>query len=269
MSFPKFAQTITAIAFGVVYCCVVSTFSFGQNASTDLLQNSGLAPIEDIAPLSGVPRSEPFARVVDDAAPITIESVMAGYPSAPKAFALSMILPGLGHRYVEGGKWSGWASTFAVADAGLWMSLLGSNWKRGQLIESYTTLAALNANADIEGKDRSFFLNLASYRSSQNFLDTALRNRAWNQVDYVTDPSYQWIWNSEDNFVKYRDLREDAESLRRRRVVIVASLVANRIISGVMAAWKATRIKTAGMSLQLTTPPRNSSLPVAKLKLRF
>ncbi len=251
MSFSKAVPKLFAHALGVVCCFVIAISAHGQRTDPSI-QSSYFRG----ADTGGVESASQ-------------ETALNGLPSPPKAFALSMIFPGLGHRYVEGGNWSGWASTFAIADAGLWLSLFGSNWRRDQLIESYTSLAALSANADVEGKGRSFFLNLATYRSSQNYLDTALRNRAWNQIDYVTDPAYQWVWNSEDDFVKYRNLRDDSESLRRRRVVIIASLVANRILSGVMAAWKATRIRTKTMSLQLSPPPRNSTLPIAKLRLRF
>lgn len=46
--------------------------------------------------------------------------------SAKKAFALSLLLPGLGHRYVHDGSWRGAASLFAAADVGLWVSLIGT-----------------------------------------------------------------------------------------------------------------------------------------------
>lgn len=189
--------------------------------------------------------------------------------SPPKAFGLSLILPGLGQRYVNGGRWSGWATTFALADAGLWVALFGSEWHRDQLIGSYTALAAASASADVEGKDRSYFLNLATYRSSQEFLDVVLRNRAWDQIGYVDSPSFQWDWSNEQDFVRYRALREDAETLRRRRGVIIASLVANRLISGIMAAWKAARFKSQNMTISLGPPPRYSSLPRLRLKVRL
>jgi len=189
--------------------------------------------------------------------------------SPPKAFGLSLILPGLGQRYVNGGQWRGWATTFALADAGLWVALFGSEWHSDQLIESYTTLAATSASADVHGKDRSYFLNLATYRSSQEFLDVVLRNRAWDQIGYVDSPSFQWDWSNEQDFFRYRELRDDAETLRRRRSVIIASLVANRLISGIMAAWKATRINTQNMTISLGPPPPYSSLPRLRLKARL
>ena len=197
-----------------------------------------------------------------------------GYPTATtvsptKAFGLSLILPGLGQRYVSGGNWGGWGTTFAITDASLWIALFGSEWHQDHLVESYTSLAAGSAGADVVSKDRTFFLNLATYKSSDEFLETVLRNRAWDQIDYVDSPSFQWNWSSDADFVQFRSLREDAESLRRRRGILIASLVANRIISGIMAAWRATRIKTESLTIQLGPPPRFASLPKAKIRIRF
>lgn len=189
--------------------------------------------------------------------------------SATTAFGLSMILPGLGQRYVNGGSFGGWGTTFALADAGLWVSLLGSEWHRDHLIDSYTSLAAAGASADVSGKDRTFFLNLATYQSSDDFLETVLRNRAWDQISYVDSPSFQWNWENEEDFFRYRALREDSESLRRRRGIIVASLVANRIISGIMAAWRASRLNRETLSIQFIPPPRGVAAPAARLTVQF
>lgn len=189
--------------------------------------------------------------------------------SASKAFGLSLILPGLGQRYVNSGSWGGWGTAFAITDASLWIALFGGEWHRDQLVESYTSLAVGGASADVDGKDRTFFLNLATYRSSDAYLETVLRNRAWDQIDYVDSPSFQWNWSSDSDFLRFRGLREDAESLRRRRGIIIASLVANRIISGIMAAWRASRFRTESMTIQLGAPPKFSSLPKAQLKIRF
>ncbi|GMQ81335.1 MAG: hypothetical protein BMS9Abin05_0766 [Rhodothermia bacterium] len=189
--------------------------------------------------------------------------------SATKALGLSLILPGLGQRYVNGGDWGGWGTTFAITDASLWIALFGGEWHQDQLVESYTSLAAGSAGADVVGKDRTFFLNLATYKSSDEFLETVLRNRAWDQIDYVNSPSFQWNWTSDTDFVRFRGLREDAESLRRRRGILIASLIANRIVSGIMAAWRASRIKAESLTIQLGPPPQFASLPNTKIKIRF
>lgn len=187
--------------------------------------------------------------------------------SAGKAFGLSVLIPGLGHRYVNQNQWTGWAKTYTAADAALWLSLFGGEWRRDHLIQSYTTLARGSANTVVDGKDRTFFLNLASFESSDEYRETMLRNRAWDQIDYVDDPAFQWEWESENEFNRYRDLRDDAETLRRRRSILIASLVANRLISGAIAARSAGRSRRAQVSASLAPPV--DDVPVLSLSVRF
>lgn len=187
--------------------------------------------------------------------------------SAGKAFGLSLLLPGLGHRYVNQGQWSGWARTYAAADMGLWLGLIGGEWHRDQLEQSYRTLASSSAGADLSGKDRTFYLNLASFESSDEYRDTMLRNRSWDRVDYVNDPAYQWSWETEADYNRFRTLRDDAESLKRRRSILIASLVANRLISGAIAARSAGRSRRAQLSAALGAPVDGA--PSVHLGLRF
>ncbi len=189
--------------------------------------------------------------------------------SSGKAFALSLILPGLGHRYVHDGDWDGWASVFALADAGIWTSLVGSEWRRNHMVDSYTTLAAMSAGADVEGKNRDFFLNLAAYQSSDDYLRTQLRNRNWTNLDYVADPSFQWTWESEEDFQRFRELREDSESLRRRRSFLITTLVANRLISGFAALRGARRAGPPTASFSLSVPPLGADAPIVNLRWRW
>lgn len=207
------------------------------------------------------------------------EMLAAQAPAAPpaeaslkKAFGLSLVVPGAGHRYVKG-DWDGAASLFALADAGLWLGLVGTEWRRGQVVESYETLAASRADAQIEGKDRAFFLNLATYRSSEAYLDTQLRNRNWGAIDYVADPAFQWAWASEDDFRRFQALREDGEALSRRRPFIAAALVGNRLLAAltaVRAARRTTPEAEAGpLSVRFLAPPRSASLPGLRLRWRL
>ncbi len=187
--------------------------------------------------------------------------------SGKKAFLLSMILPGLGHRYVRQGHWNGWGAAFSLADASLWVALFGGEWHQNHLIDSYTNLAVSGAGADVSGKNRTFFLNLASFRSSDEFLETVLRNRAWDQIGYVSDPSFQWNWKSEDDFERFRSLRSDAESVGRRSSVLIAALVVNRLVSGLLSSRNAGRMSR--LRVALGPPEIESNIPSAALALTF
>ena len=200
-------------------------------------------------------------------APSLPESFPLASASAKKALALSFLLPGLGHKYANQGHWNGWAVTYAAADVALWLSLFGSEWHRNSLVNSYTTLATGSAHANVEGKNRTFFLNLAAFESSEVFRETMLRNRQWDQIDYVADPSFQWEWESEASFNEFRELRNDAESLRRRRTIIIASLIVNRLLSGATSARKVSR--TGRLSLAASLAPPIDTLPVFSLRVGF
>ena len=187
-----------------------------------------------------------------------------------KAAALSLVLPGLGQRYANGGRWSRSATLFAAADVAMWLGLIQAVSTRSSRIDAYRTLAVSGADADIEGKDRRFFLNLATYRSSDDYLEIQLRNRAWDQLDYVSDPSFQWAWTEESDFLAFRDLRDDADSLGRRRSVLVATLIANRVVSALVAMRTASRSNRApSAELSLVPPPRTSAWPAVRLSVEF
>lgn len=190
-------------------------------------------------------------------------------PSRGKAFLLSLALPGLGHRYVHDGSWDGGATLFTAADAGIWLGLIGSVLRQDHLADSYQTLASLRADADVSGKDRTYFLTIGSYRSSDEFIEAQLRARAWGQLDYVASEAYRWEWESEDDFLRYRALREDAESLRRRTPVFAALLVGNRLLSGLLAIRAAGRQAEQDVSVSLSPSVVEPDRIALNLRARF
>ena len=191
--------------------------------------------------------------------------------SPGKAAALSLLLPGLGHRYAHNGSWRGAASWFALADVSMWLGLFGADWRHGQAVESYRTLATTRANAQLEGKNRRFFLNLGLFRSSDEFLEVHLRNRAWDQVNYVSDPAFQWQWASEEDLQEYRELRDDADGWSRSRTLFISTLVANRLLAALTALRAARKANDAApdVSLSLSPPPPDTNAPVLHLSVRW
>ena len=188
--------------------------------------------------------------------------------SAKKAFGMSLLFPGWGHYYAQNKSWRGRATVHAGAEIGLWLGLISSQWRKNHFIQSYETLAATRGNANIEGKDRAFYLNLATYQSSDDYLAFQLRNRAWDRIDYVDDPAFHWSWESSDDFQEFRDLREDAESLRRRRSIFIALLVANRLLAG-LSSISAANKTNANLQLSFSQPPPNERVPVLHASIRF
>lgn len=153
-----------------------------------------------------------------------------------------------------------------MADAALWTSLFGVTWRRSSLVDSYEALAVSAAGADLTGKDRAFILRLASYRSSDEYFETALRLRAWEELEAMEDETYRWSWTSDEDYLRFRDLRNDAESLGRRRTLLVASLVANRLLSGILSARRAGRPSDLSVAFR---PAPSGTVPTLDLALRF
>ena len=173
--------------------------------------------------------------------------------------------------YVHNGSWRGSASFFVLAEASFWLGLLGADWQQGQTVESYRTLATSRADALLDGKDRRFFLNLGVYMSSDEFREQQLRNRFWDQVNYVSDPAFQWQWASEEDLQDYRRLRNNADAWGRRRTLFISTLVANRLLAALTALRAARRTNNAApdLSFSLTPPLRNAEWPAVNLVVSF
>ncbi len=206
-------------------------------------------------------------------APVRAQEVeMENKRTSPrKAAVLSLLLPGLGHRYVNNGSWRGAASFFALAEAGFWLGMIGADWQQGQTIESYRTLAASRAGADLAGKDRRFLVNLGLYQSSDAFREDHLRRRLWDQVNYVSAPAFQWQWNTEEDLRTYRSLREEADTWARRRTLLIATLAANRVLAAVTSVLAARRRNNAApvVTLSMTPPAPREEWPRLNVVVGF
>lgn len=196
-------------------------------------------------------------------------------PTAPteeksglKAFALNLLLPGLGQRYLNDGDWSGWATVFTGADVSLALGLAGTIWHRQQQIAAYRTLAAGSAGARIEGKNRAFFLQMTAYRSQEAYVKELLRTRRWDQVDVASDAARSWSWSSEDAWERYKSARSKADALSRRRSVLITALVANRLLSGVLALLQARGDGNAPQTAVTVRPGPNGQLS-PRLTMQF
>lgn len=188
--------------------------------------------------------------------------------SGGAAFGLSLLLPGLGHRYASGG-WSTMATVHGLADAALWVGLIDSNMQIGRAQDSFETLAATSAGIGGGSRSRGFYLNLASYRSSDEYVDQLLRDRAWDQLETAQLPENQWEWASDEDFQNFRSLREDAESLRRRRPIFAAMLAGNRLLAGIGAIRASRKFNRTQAEVSLGPPPAGSDVPTVNMSFRF
>ena len=178
-----------------------------------------------------VPQIDAQGQMVDESGPEL---------SGKKAFALSLLLPGLGQRYANGGNWNASGTLFALIDAGSWTTLAGANWRERHYTESFENLAMAHAGAQVSGQSRALLLNVGQYNSSAEYVEFLLRARAWDRLEAAEAPDQQWEWDDEANRLKYRELRADADKMQRRTTWMAAILVGNRFISA-LSALRAVR----------------------------
>jgi len=172
-----------------------------------------------------------------------------------RAVVYSIVLPGLGHKYVDDGNWNHRASLYMIADAILIAGLASSEWQRRHLVNSYHTWAASHAGISTLGKDRRFYVMIGNYLSSEEYRDTQLRNRRIDLVSTVSDPEFYWSWDRIEDLQRYRDLRSSSESWSQRRGTLIAALIANRVISGFSALLSARRKQQQIIQIAFTPNP--------------
>jgi hypothetical protein len=187
------------------------------------------------------------------------------------AFLRSVVLPGWGHQYVNSGSWKGKATVYAATDAGLWIGLASTIMRKNRLTQSYQTLAATKAGAQIEGKDRAFFLSLAGFATSADRVQQLQWNRNWTGAEEAAKAENAWSWKTTADQELYAQTRNRAESMRRQKPMLIGLLVTNRVISGVTSVLDERRKNKKGnrTALSLDMPLGQTNVPSFNLSVRF
>ncbi|MCL5019898.1 MAG: hypothetical protein M1426_05485 [Patescibacteria group bacterium] len=164
-------------------------------------------------------------------------SVFRGDPK--KAFLLSLVLPGLGQKYVKSRKG---VRFFGVVEAGLWTTMIGHKLSARWAIKNYKSFAADHALAVVEGKNSKYFVDIG------NFLDIYRYNHK-KQVErntellYPETSAYFWQWDSNDNRKRFRKMRIDADATKNRAIYFGAGIFINHMISAIHATLVAKQGK--------------------------
>jgi len=152
--------------------------------------------------------------------------------SGKRAFFYSLLVPGLGQRYAGS---PGSARYFVAAEALLFGCAAGhevySNW----LEEDYRTFAAVHAGLNPEGKDKRYYVEIARYNSIYIYNEKMRVSREFAMVIPET-PGNIWVWDSDENRLKYHFRRMDADRIHNRTIYFYTGIVLNHIISGIHAA---------------------------------
>ena len=148
------------------------------------------------------------------------------------AVGLSLILPGMGEWYSGNPET---AKYFVAADGALWLTYSGFVLQSGWIRQDARLFARERAGADFSGKDDKFDVDVGNYLSTSAYNEAKLRTREFSQV--YDNAQYSWIWQSEADRIRFRELRIRSQEMSRASEFVVGALVINRIISA-FSAWR-------------------------------
>lgn len=146
------------------------------------------------------------------------------------AILYSLLLPGMGELYADGYD-SG--VYFTVADVAIWGTLIGLNIYGNWQADNYKSFALSNAGIDEQGKNSTFYADISSYNSVEEFNNEKLLNRNFDEL-YNTDTHY-WEWSSSDKRKEYREMWSSSEQAFTNVRFAAGALLLNRIISMINA----------------------------------
>jgi len=161
-----------------------------------------------------------------------------GRKSVYTAAALSALVPGGGQYYLGNRRT---ARYFFAAEAITWIGYAAlrtyGNWRR----DDYIRFAAVNANAQLDGKSDDF-IDLVGFYSDIRDYNTL--GRAFDpEREYLPDtPENHWEWQSYDDQREFRDLKNRSREAYRRSDFMIGLAIIDRIISVVDAVRSAGRI---------------------------
>jgi hypothetical protein len=150
--------------------------------------------------------------------------------SAGGAFLRSVVLPGWGHRYVQG-DWDR-ARIHLGADLAFLSATLGYNQQANTTKNTMYTTARQLAGVDVEGRNKAFQLAVSQYISLAEYNKTMEQTRNWDRF-YEVNQENNWLWSSEEDRVRYNKLRGKSDDSRRQAGIFIGLMVINRAVSGV------------------------------------
>ena len=194
-------------------------------------------------------------------------------PDPRGAFLKSLVLPGWGHLSVgESHKNRGLAHL--GAEAVLIGSFFGLTIRGNRLDGDINTLSRLSAGVDISGRERAFKLAVGDFNSLADYNDYQLRTRNWDRL--LEDiPENRWEWQTADDRLRYRGLRQDRDQIRNQLPALAGLMVVNRVISAISAYNRSRKELDTRRTAQLMILPvrniHNESVcgALAKVQISF
>jgi len=181
------------------------------------------------------------ALVVQVAAQVTVEDEIVtsevsffdvnvdNQPSLVAAMGLSLVLPGMGHYYVDKPK-----SAFIYLSADL-ASLFGAIVFYGLADNREKSARSFAVNAAGIGRAHTgaaYWRQVGAYMDAAEYNESIMLSRKDADLLYQ-DPENWWHWADKDQQDQYNNLRQKARDFRVASSFFVGALVVNRILSTV------------------------------------
>ena len=189
-----------------------------------------------------------------------------------KAFMYSLLVPGLGQKYVDN---VGNARYFIAAEVILVGLTVGHEKYSDWLEEDYRAFAASHAGVDHAGKEKDYFVIIARYNSIYQFNKKMRIDRDFESVLPETTENI-WYWDSDENRNAFLERRIDADRIHNRTIYFYSGIFLNHVLSGIHAAFKAKRHNPTLPTTKkrwdlrfLTIPSPENPTHEVKLSLRF
>jgi len=254
-----------AIIFLIIAGCLVMAAGHGRAAPTrNVFLSREKAPLLSLAAATPAGASFPqrTARMIPPAPP---------RKSVPKAFLLSLLLPGAGQFYARA---PGRGMLFVGTETAIVSTYVGfrlySDWKK----EDYQLYAAAHAGVDPAGKsvdyyeDISLFMSMEDY-NQQELLDFREEAELYSGSDF-------WEWDEDRSRREFDSLLRASSNARDNAVIVTGLGLLNHLLAAVDAARTARSYNSQQASVpgpvQVTfdvKPVPGSSLVMIGLEKRF
>ncbi|MFQ6114244.1 MAG: DUF5683 domain-containing protein [bacterium] len=171
--------------------------------------------------------------------------------SKGRAFLQSLIIPGWGQHYAESRTMF---KVFLASEVLLWGTFLGfttwSNW----LEDDYQTFAVTHAGINLEGKPKQYFVDIGNFDDIFEYNQAQLRDRDVNDL-YRESEEFFWRWDSEENRLKFEDMRIRSDRAANRADLTLAAIFTNHLISAIHATLSVhkfnKRLAKPGLDLRI------------------
>lgn len=206
----------------MIYNCLM----IPRLAALALLLSAGLLAQENRFPAEN---AAPASLVMDNHFGQAADSQYSSGGGKFKYVLLSLVLPGSGE-WAMGRKTLG--KVFIGVDAAFWAGYFSTKQYVNTLQNDLEAYAALHAGVNSAGKDGQYWIDVGSQPSIYRFNEAKLRERDINAT-YREGAGYDWVWDSEENRVKYVEKRFERLDWKRRTDLLVGALILNRIVSAI------------------------------------